>query len=292
MSSYIFFSLLAATSFALSSVIYKFTSKHKIQNNWVLLFYYYMGYLPSIFLIPIFFRVTIPTSGLIFVLLYAITFFCGTIFLTKAIYQLDVSTIAPFYQLQSAFIAILAYVFLSERFPAANYFFITLMLFGAVLVTIDERMNLKNFFQISVGFIILQQFSHAVSNLFGGFALKYMNSFTLIFWGDLIAAGFALTLLPVLGFSKFRVSFKQIRPLFISGFFATVGATSLFTAFASNLTISSALSLLTSPIVLFLTIVASIFRPKLLEHHTRRVYIVRAIGVLMILIGALQLSRN
>lgn len=290
MQTYIIFATLAAFAFSFSSLINKFTSKHKISNHWVLLFYYYIALVPFLFLIPAFFKVSFPNSGWLYIFLYASAFFTGNIFFTKAIYQIDASTFAPFYQLQSAFVAILAFVFLSERFPTSNYIFISLMLVGSILVSLDEKMTIKSYFRLAILLIISQQFLHAFANLFAGFALKSMNSFTFIFWGDLIAASFALLLIPFVGLQKLRVSFNQIKPLFLSGFFSIVGATSLFTAFLTNLTISSALSLLTSPIVLVLTILASIFKPNLLERHTKKVYLIRTLGVVLILIAAIKLS--
>jgi len=44
-------------------------------------------------------------------------FTLGNLFFVNAIYKMDASTFAPFFQLQSAFIAIIAFVFLGERFP-------------------------------------------------------------------------------------------------------------------------------------------------------------------------------
>jgi len=290
MQPYVFFSILAAISFALSTLIIKFTSKHRISNSWVLLFYYYLGLVPSLFLIPLIFKVDFPEGGWVFVVLYAFAFFLGSIFFTKALYRLDASTIAPFYHLQSLFIIILAFFFLNERFSFEKYLFGIMMIIGSLFITLDEKMNIKTYFKIGVLLIVMQQFFHAISNIFAGFALKQMNSFTFIFWGDLVAVSFVFLLIPFVGASKFKVSFNQIKPLLISGFFSTIGATSLFTAFMFNITISSILSLLASPIVFVLAVIASIVKPNLLEHHSLRVYIVRGIGFFLILFGAINLS--
>lgn len=291
MQPYVLFSLIAATGFALSSLVNKFTSKHTISDNWALLVYLALTSSPFILLVPLLFPVSFPPANAWpFILLYGFVFFVGNIFFTMAVYRLDASTFAPFFQLQSAFIAILAYLFLSERFPSTQYLFIAIMLVGAILVSLDERMQLKSFFRFAIFLIIGQQLFHAFSNLFAGFALKSINSFTFLFWGDMTALAFTLLLIPFIGRERLRVSFTQIKPLFLSGFFAVAGATSLFTAFQTNVTVAAALSLLTSPIVLGLSFLASTFKPDLLEHHTRRVYFVRAIGVALILFGALRIT--
>lgn len=288
--SYVTFSVIAAFGWALSSLANKFTSKHKIHNNWVLLFYYYLTFIPFLLFIPLIFDVSIPHSGWIFIFLYALMFFIGNIFFTIAIYKLDASTFAPFFQLQTAFIALLAFLFLNERFPTENYLFIIVMLLGSIFVTTDENFSIKTYFKLATLLIISQQVFHAFSNLFAGFALKHVSSFTFIFWGDLTASLMALFIIPFIGFNKLKVSFSQTKPLFVGSFFSTIAATSLFTAFQSNVTISSTLALLTAPIILFLTFILSAFRPTLLEHHTKKVYFVRLIGVLLILFGAIKLS--
>ena len=236
---YIILSLIAAFGFAFSSLANKFTSKHKISNNWVLLFYYYLTIIPFLFFLPLIFNVSFPQSGWIFVFLYALVFFIGNIFFTTAIYKLDASTFAPFFQLQTAFIALLAFLFLKERFAVENYLLLALMLVGSILVSIDEKFSIKTYFKLATLLIILKQIFHAFSNLFAGFALKSMNSFTFMFWGDLIASLLALIIIPFVGFNKLKVSFPQIKPLFVGSFLSTIAATSLFTAFQSNVTISS-----------------------------------------------------
>lgn len=288
--SYVIFSLIAAFGWALSSLANKFASKHRIHNNWVLLFYYYLTFVPFLLFIPFLFNVSIPQSGWGFIFLYSLMFFIGNIFFTIAIYKLGASTFASFFQLQTAFIVILAFLFLKERFPPENYLFLATMLIGSIFVTIDENFSIKSYFKLATLLIVTQQVFHAFSNLFAGFALKNVNSFTFIFWGDLIAALMALFIIPFIGLSKLKVSFSQVKPLFVGSFFSTIAATSLFTAFQSNVTISSTLALLTAPIILVLTFFLSIFKPTLLEHHTRKVYFIRLIGVLLILFGAIKLS--
>ncbi|MFH0942811.1 MAG: DMT family transporter [Candidatus Beckwithbacteria bacterium] len=291
MQPFIVFSLLAALSFALSNLTYKFTSKHKINNPWVLQLYSALTLLPFLLLIPIFFPVVIPQIGWQYIFLYALVFFIGEVFFIKAIYHLDVSSFSSLFQLQSGLIAVLAYFFLGERFPVQNYYLILIMLVGSVLVTLDEQFKLKSFFQLAVGFILLQQIFHALSNLFAGFGLKSMSSFAFIFWGDLTAILLTLLVIPlIIGFKNIKTSFVKIKPLFFAGFFSTVGATSLFTAFQSNLTISSALSLLTAPIALVLSVILSFWKPSLLEHHSLKVYVYRTIGMILILFATINIA--
>ena len=134
------------------------------------------------------------------------------------------------------------------------------------------------------------QFFHAVSNLYAGFALKAMNFWNLTFWSTIVSTILILTIVPLLAKFKLKVSFNQIKPLFLVNFFSFIGATSLFAAFQTNLTISSAISLLTAPIVLLISMILSKFRPEFLEHHTNKVYLIRTVAIILILLGALKIS--
>lgn len=290
MPTYIIFSFLAATGFALSGVVSKLASKHSLSDPRKFLFYYYLTSCPFVLLFPLFFKISLPSSGWLFIFLNSLAFFLGNIFFVKAIYKLDVSTFAPFFQWQSALIAIIAFVFLGERFPLENYFYIFLMLLGSILVSLDEKMHLKTYLQIATVWIVIQQIFHALSGVFGSLAIKSVDPFSFVYWGNLVSFIFPLTISALAGPSNLKTQFVKIKPFFFSGFFSVVGATFLFVAYQTNLTISSAISLLTAPIVLIVSILLSRFRPEFLEHHTAKVYLMRALGVGIILFGALRIS--
>ena len=276
---------------SLSSLVAKFVSKHHIDNPWSLLFYSELTFIPFLLLLPCLFPVVLPQRGWPYIVCYSAAFFVGQALFIKAIYQVDASTFAPFYQLQAAFIAVLASVFLGERLSFLKYVCILLMVAGAVVVTFDERLNIRSFLRLATILIVGQQFFHAISNLFAGFALRAMNSFTFLFWGDLTVSLLAISAAPLVGLKHFKVSASQIKPLFVSGLFSVTGAALLFTAFETNVTVTSALALLTAPMVLLLTCLSSTFRPELLEHHSPPIYALRAAGLALILVGALGLSR-
>ncbi|MDO8663570.1 MAG: EamA family transporter [Candidatus Wildermuthbacteria bacterium] len=290
MPNYILLSFLAAVSFAIVGILTKYASKHAIKERWPLLFYYYATFFPFVFLIPLFAKVQIPTGSWTILFLFSLFLFLGNICFSTAIFKTDASVFESFFQLQTAFIAILAFVFLGERFPLINYLWIGLILVGAILVSLDERLTLKTFFRRAVFLIILMQFLYAVSNLSAGFALKAMDFWNLTFWSTLVSASLIFTFVPILAKFKLKVSFNQVKPLFVMNLFSFIGATSLFAAFQTNLTISSAISFLTAPIVLFISMILSKFKPEFIEHHTGKVYVIRAIAVAIILFGALKIS--
>lgn len=290
MPNYIILSFLAAVSFAIVIVFDKFTSKHAIKERWPLLFYYYLTFIPFIFLIPFFAKIQIPADSWLTLFFYSLFFFLGNICFFTAIFKTDASVFAPFFQLQAAFVAILAFLFLGERFSLINYLWIGLILAGAILVSLDEKMTFKTFFQKYILLIILWQLFHAISNIFAGLALKRMDFWNLTFWSSIVSAVMILIIVPFFAKFKLRASFNQLKPLFVVSFFSFIGANSLFAAFQTNLTISTTISLLTAPIVLLISIILSKFKPEFIEHHTAKVYLIRVIAVIIILFGALKIS--
>ncbi len=292
MPSYILYSLIAAFGFAVSSILNKFASKHAITDKWTLLFWYYFTFIPFALLIPLLTKIVFPqTLGLwIFLVVYSLLFLLGNICFFIAVFKLDVSVISPFSQLQAAFLAILAFLFLGERFSVANYLWIVIILIGAIFVSFEERLSLKTFFQKSILLIIGMQFFHASANLMAGFILQSLNFWNLMWWTVVINT------VPVLLFTFFvnrlrvKVSWKQLNPMFLVNFAAFIAAASLFRAFQENLTISGTISLLTAPITFIITVIFSKINPQLLEHHTKQVYILRGAGIILILFGAVMLS--
>ena len=83
---------------------------------------------------------------------------------------------------------------------------------------------------------------------------------------------------------------SQIGPMFLSSYVVGIGVISLFSAYAQNLTVSSVIGLLSSPIAFVISILASKYSPQLLEHHSPKTYLVRALGLLVILLGAVQIT--
>ena len=290
MPNYILLSFLAAVSFAIAAIFEKFTSKHAIKERWPLLFYYYLTFIPFIFLIPFFGKIQIPVNSWLNLFFYSLFFFVGNICFFTAIFKTDASVFAPFFQLQAAFVAILAFLFLGERFSLTNYLWISLILAGAILVSLDERMTFKTFFQKYILLIILWQLFHAVSNIFAGFALRKMDFWNLTFWSSIVSTILILIVIPFFARLKLKASFHQLKPLFIVNLFSFIGANSLFAAFQTNLTISSTISLLTAPIVLLVSIILSKFKPEFIEHHNGKVYLVRIIAGIIILFGAFKIS--
>ena len=289
---YTIYALLASTFFAFSTLMSKFASKHRITSANSLMGYFLLASSTlTIFLVP-FTALTIPPITILWKILIAvITFLVGYYLFYRGIFETDASSFSPLFILQSALIAFFAYIFLGERFPLSNYLYLLLIIFGAVLTNFDESISIKSFFKKGVLYILGMQVLHAISNLFVGFAITTLTPIDYIFWQYLI-----ITILTGIYFMivkpKLSYSPKTLTPMFLAAWLGGIGAIFLFTAFQTNLTITATLSLLSAPIVLVITFLASRFYPSLLEHHSGKIYLLRSIGLLIILFATYSISRT
>jgi len=288
--NYLFFAFLAATCFAVSQILNKVLSKHSIDNKDSLMAYFMLATFSfAIFLLP-FVPWTLPSVAVLKLMVVIVgTFLIGYYCFFSGIFDADASSTAPLFQMQAGFVGLLAILFLGERFPLQNYFWMTILIVGAILVSFNEQMIPKTFFNKGILLILLMQVFHAISNLFVGFALKELTPVQILFWEDL---SIGLVCVPFILIKKPKLNYpiKQIAPMFLSSYVVGIGVISLFRAFAVNLTVSSVIGLLSAPIVFVVSLIASRLSPTFLEHHPLKVYLVRGIGLLIILLGAYKIA--
>lgn len=292
MPLYAVLSFVAASCFAVSGIIEKFASKHAITNRWQLLFWYYVTFIPFVLIIPFISHIVFPESAQVwlYIALYSMLFLLGNICFFTAIFQTDASVFSPLFQLQAAFLAVLSYLFLGERFAGHNYFWMVLMLAGAMLVSMDELFTVRTFFRRSILLVIAMQILHAGSNMFAGFLLRSIDFWNVMWWTTIVST---LLVFPFTFFAnklQVKVSWRQLRPMVLTNAVTFIGAAALFRAFAENVTLTAAISLLSGPITFIITLVASKVKPELLEHHTGLVYGIRGVGIILTVAGAYFIS--
>lgn len=290
--SYILLSLLAAIFFALSLIFNKFVSKHKIDNrNSLMVYFMFASFLFAFVLFPFTSKIIPDANTLFNIFIATTTFLIGYYLFFIGISDIDASVFAPLFQLQAVLVAVFAFLFLGERFPINNYFWIGVIIIGVILVSTDEKMKLKSFLKKGMIFILAMQLLHAVSNLFVGFSLKEVGFVDMIFWEYLIVGAYSIPFYFILK-PRIKYPVKSLFHFGIATYLSSIGALFLFKAFEQNLTISSTISLMSSPIVFIISIFASRFKPELLEHHDAKIYLIRALGVIIIFIGVFRLSSS
>lgn len=288
--NYIALSFIAAGCFALNQIISKLMSKHGIDNPNSLMAYFLLASLAFGICLGPFVAFALPPLTLLpLVVSFVLLFLIGNYCFFTGIFKADASSFAPLFQLQAALVGLLAFLFLGERFSAQNYVWMGLLLLGAMLVSFNENMTIKSFFSRSILLILLMQVFHASSNLLVGLTLKGATPLQIIFWEN-IGIGLAFPLFYFWKKPKLQYPLAEISPMFLTTFITGLGVIALFSAFAVNLTISSVIGLLSAPLVFVISLIASRVSPQLLEHHTAKVYAVRAVGLGIILLGALKIT--
>lgn len=288
--NYIFFAFLAAVCFGTSNIINKILSKHSINNTDSLMAYFMLSTsIFGFFLIPFVDLSSFGPAVFQLVLPATLFFLVGYYFFYKGVFSADASTFAPLFQLQAGLIAILAYIFLGERFPLVNYFWIALMTLGTIFVSYNEKLSFKSFLSKGVLFIIGMQVMHAISNIFIGKTLVVFSPVEILFWENMLI-GILFLLFYFFRKPKLNYPLAHTYPMFISSFVVGIGVISLFTAFQVNLTISSVIGMLSAPLVFVVSLIASTFSPAFLEHHPAKVYWVRGIGLAILLLSAYMIS--
>jgi transporter family protein len=287
--SYIYYAAFGAVCFALVGLINKYASKHSIKNADSLQAFFMLGSLLFAVLLAFTVGFEITTKTLLLMLGSSFVFILGYYLFYLGVFTMDASSFAPLFQLQAVFVAILAYLFLGERFSNQNYFWLLTLIGGVVLVTLDERMSIKSLLKKGTILIVLTQILHAASNLQVGLALKEITSLQALFWLNFFIG---LWLLPFLAIKKPKLNYKrkQILPVIVVSFIGNIGGIAVFKAFETNLTVSTAISLSNASIVFLVTVLASIFKPKLLESHSAKVYLIRGFGLLVTLVSVYQIA--
>ncbi|MBI9045084.1 MAG: EamA family transporter [Anaerolineaceae bacterium] len=283
--NYQLIALASAFIFSLVILIGKYITTHIVEDHNSFFFWTYTPVLPFVFLIPLRFGFQLTQEMILPLLICTLLLTIGQYFFARGIFTVDASVISPLFQLQSGFILIFATFFLGEKHELLTYSFLLLMLLGTILVSITDKTHLKGFLQIGVLYIIGMQIFHAGANVAVGFALRYTTTWQVLFYtfvlNSIISGIFILV-------KKVPITFQpaKIKWLFARSFLLLIATSLLYTAFETNISVSSAIGLLSSPIVFSISVILGLFFPSFLEKQSPKTYLIRAAGMLMILYSA------
>ncbi len=290
MPIYVLFALAAALCFSLNAITSKLVSKHMIKSTLafvVLSHFLNLPYLPVLAGIS---KIRFPFAGLMPLFLFSATFFIGGLFIVAVLYRYDISILHPFFHFQTIFSVGLAYLVLGERYPLSIYFWIILIIIGGVLVGTNDNLKPNILFSKNFLLFITGIFFLACSDIFVKQTLAYMDVYNLKFWSSIILIILAAFLLPFVKENLF-IGRDKFTALFIAGFFGFLGTIFLFSAFSYNITITQPLAMFGSLLTLLISIAVSQVKPEFLEHYSAKVYMIRLIGVVLMLISAIMVSR-
>ena len=285
--SYILFAWIASISSGLLVVITKLTSKHAIANPW--LFNFLRSLVVVVFIIPL---AIINHSGMpnnwIPIIVAAITSVLFYILYILAIYKLDVTTIVPLFNFRTVFAVLLGVLLFQEKFTTYQYFLVLVIIVAGIFSTIDEKFNVRSFFNKAVGIALLAMIFLALNSVAVKWAFMFDDVWTVNLWIGVISLIIVLPTLPLFYKDLFKVGRNQILSIGVIGFFQTITNLTFTLALAVSVGITSVI--VTIPFSMILAVLFSVFAPKLLEKHTAKIYIIRFTAAAIMIYGALQLS--
>jgi len=286
--SSIFFAWIASITYGLYSIVAKLIGKYKIKNT------YQFSFFITLFSGLVMAVISFINGGIIafswtFILLAAIFLALGNVFYLVALKVLEVSVIAPLFNLRVAITVLLTFLFLGEKFSLRSLIIIAVIFIAGFFTSMDEEFSIKSFFTKNIGLGLFFMLILSIQSIFINRAIDQTSYWTATLWISLLSIIFSFILL----YPKFKHDLKNSKPkeYFGVGLLAIIGGIgdlSAFKAFESNVGLSSVI--ISLPLSMIIVFILSIWKPTLLEKHSLKVYSVRFIAAGVMIWGALQLK--
>lgn len=295
MEAFMFLALIAAVFFSFSSFLDKFILTHKLKNADS---YFILQGIVSFLLYPIlliFFNgISIPDADAWLPLaLSGITAALGLIIYYRLMGSADYSAVSPLMQARILFTIPLSYFILQEFYGFEVLAFMLAVLLGAVLITVDEKSSLRTIISknrvLATGLFIC--FMWAFSNLLSKPVLQALSPENFIFWRNVFSFAFLVAMLPVLlkgraGEVLAQDSRRALPYIILLLLVAFAGMQLMFSAMKFSVSITESLLNVIGLIAVALAFLLSRISPGIIaEKHSARIYAIRALGALLILIG-------
>lgn len=285
--TYILFAWIAVLFFALETIISKLTSKYSLKNPW--LFNVSWGFFVLALTTPIAYLngIHIPTmwGNLLIASLFSAL---AGIFYVLSIFALDVSILSPLFNFRTVFSVILGGLFLGEILTLNQYLLVLIIIIAAVFVSLDEKFNWKSFFRKPIAIGLTEMLLLSLMSVFIKKTVGDIGYWSTAFWIALIGELFTLLTFPL-----FMKDLKLIKPqkyigTFLIALVSTFGTLASIKATSVNVSLSTVIMSL--PMSMVLVFVISRFKPELLEKHSLKIYAIRFISAVIMIMAALRLS--
>lgn len=279
------FCFIALSLYAISTVTQKLVAKYLIAKP--LIFNFYTTLFSFLFIIPILLsgQLTFP-NYFTNVFLSSIFGTLGGLFYAFALSEIDASVIGPMYNFRTVFSVLLSILFLKEILPWPCYFWISLIVIGGFIVTINEKMNFKSFFKKPVLFMLLYILGISLMSIFNNKAINEVGYWTFTFWSKLISLSLVCLTIPLFHKDLFIKQKHLDAMTFITFIYFLAG---LAANKAYSLNVSIATTIISLPGSMFLIFFLSRFKPQLLENHPLKIYFIRFGAAAIMFYSALQL---
>ncbi|MFA6005512.1 MAG: DMT family transporter [Patescibacteria group bacterium] len=279
---------IASITYGLYSVVAKLIGKYQLKNNYQFSFFLTLfgGIVTAV--------ISYLNGGQLaanwtFIIFAAICLVIGNVLYLTALRVLDVSVMAPLFNVRVAISVFLGFLLLGESLSLRSLFFIAVIFIAGFFATMDEKFSVKSFFtkSIAVGLIFMLVLS--VQSVLVNRAIDQTSYWTATLWMGLLASVFSFIFL----YPKFKKDLAKTKPqnymgVAILALIGGLGDLAAYKAFEGNVGISSVI--ISLPLSMVMAFALSMWRPKLMEKHSIKVYLVRFTAAAVMIWCALQLK--
>lgn len=286
--SSIFFAWVASITYGLYAVVAKLVNKYKLKNI------YQFSFFATLFSGIIMAVASYVNGGRIplnwtYILLATIFLALGNVLYITALRLLDVSVMAPLFNIRVAITVILGVLILGETFSIRSIILIAIIFIAGFFSSMDEKFSFKSFFSKNIGIGLFFMLVLSIQSILINRAIDQTNYWTATLWIGLLAIIFSFVFL----YPKFKKDLKTTKPKDYLGVgllavIGCIGDLSAFKAFENSVGLSSVI--ISLPLSMVIVFILSIWKPTLLEKHSLKVYLVRFIAAGIMIWGALQLK--
>lgn len=272
--------------YGLETVIGKIISKHSIHNPWFFNFVWEFFILLGMATIGLWYGIGIPTQW-IYIVLGALMYALGSALYTLALYKLDVSIISPMFSFRTSMAVLIGAIFLGEILTLKQYFLIGIIFLFGLFVNIDENFNLKSFFNKNVLILLIDMLCLVFMAMFIKKAIAIDGFWTSTVWIALLGQVWLLGTLNLFKKELRQATLEQYGYTALVAVTGIIGTLAANAAYSKNISISA--TIISIPTSFVLAFLFSIFKPKLLESHTLKIYAIRFISAIIMIVAALKI---
>jgi len=278
---------IASFCFGMVSIIGKLTSKYSIPNLWLFNFVWMLFSLIITIPIALYYHVGYPRdwTSLLVVSIYNAVF--GILYIL-AIKLLDISVLIPLLNLRTAFVVILAALFLGELLNPWQYILVVLIFLGGLFVSLDEKLSFRSFFRWPIMVGILCTLSYTLYGISIKQSISLNGYWEVTLWMAILSQIMLLVTFPFFRKDIIKLNVKQLFSAFLMSLMLALGILFENRAYQENVAITSIITAL--PISMVIAFLLSYFAPKLLEKHSLKVYAIRFAAAAVMIFSALKLT--
>ncbi|KKQ24096.1 MAG: hypothetical protein US40_C0011G0011 [Candidatus Roizmanbacteria bacterium GW2011_GWC2_37_13] len=294
--SWIFYSLLAVFVFSFVNLFDKFFVSKKFKSVYSFVFVlnvvYFIFYLAYFF---VFWKTFVYSNSFLWAIASGFFYFFMWIFWFKALSGGEVSRSSAIFFTQPLFNSVLAVIFLDESLSTMKWLAVGMIVIGAIFSSIESKKT-KSGFNTAYFFALLATIFASVGNTIVKHATVVLPALTVGSIGYFFTLPFYFIFLKDKGVSlevkEKLTNLKELILIFFRGMLGFTAINLFMSAIGSGpVSLVSALNGGQPLVVLILSILASIFFPKLIkEEITEKSLAYKIVSVLLIVTGAVIIS--